>query len=110
MRITKIGKRQEDTLRTLDMPGFAAGYDAVIYNLCLPREDRLERIANAIEQTTERGVPAVLLHRAAHKAATSTTHASVAARGSVFHVGESLSQTQRKILVRKVRAKRPELP
>ncbi len=66
VRITLVGKQQADTLSTLEIQSFAAGYDAVVYNLCLPSEDRLERVRNLIDETTQRGVPAVLLHCAAH--------------------------------------------
>ncbi|MEE2643635.1 MAG: D-arabinono-1,4-lactone oxidase [Myxococcota bacterium] len=61
-----VGKDPEDTLNWLEQPGFALGYDAVIYNICFADLFEPELIDNVISQTRELGVPAVLLHCTMH--------------------------------------------
>jgi len=57
-----VGKHPDDTRALLSAPSFAAGYDVIIYNMCLPDDLDLDMIDNAIGQTRDEGVPAVLLH------------------------------------------------
>lgn len=59
---TRIGKRDEDSLQTLAQEGFAADYDAVLYDFCFPEEDDLALIDNVMRQTQDAGVPTVLVH------------------------------------------------
>ena len=50
---------------------FSDGYDVIIYNLCLTDKDDLQMIDNAISQTRDLGVPAVLMHCTMHSQKTS---------------------------------------
>lgn len=47
-------------------PDFAAGQDAVVYNFCLADSRDMAAMRNIIKQTTEGGVPALLVHCAMH--------------------------------------------
>ena len=74
LELTLVGKRESDLLETLKRERFAEGYDVVIYNLCLADKSDLEMIDNAISQTRDYGVPAVLMHCAMHSFQKTSPH------------------------------------
>ena len=74
VEITLVGKRESDTIETLKRERFSDGYDVIIYNLCLADKDDLQMIDNAISQTRDLGVPAVLMHCTMHSFQKTSPH------------------------------------
>ena len=64
--LTIVGKKQGDTLDTMNTPNFSNGYDVVVYNFCIPENNDYDMIHNVISQTRENGIPAVFIHCAMH--------------------------------------------
>jgi hypothetical protein len=63
--VTVVGEESE-TFATLRHPGFGAGYDAIVYNMCLAANGDEDMVATIIAETRDRGIPAVLLHCSMH--------------------------------------------
>ncbi len=61
-----VGKDPDDTLKFMQEEHFGAGYDVIIYNMCFPSDMDVHRIDNIMSQTRDLGIPAVLVHCAAH--------------------------------------------
>ena len=74
VEITLVGKRESDAIETLKRERFSDGYDVIIYNLCLADKDDLQMIDNAISQTRDLGVPAVLMHCTMHSFQKTSPH------------------------------------
>ena len=74
VEITLVGKRESDTIETMKRDGFAHGYDVIVYNLCLADKDDLQMIDNAISQTRDLGVPALLMHCTMHSFQKTSPH------------------------------------
>ena len=58
---TVIGKHPGDAKALLAQPNFALGYDAVVYNTCFAEPASLEMAENAIAQTRDYGIGALVL-------------------------------------------------
>src|SRR6476469_8526428 len=63
--VTVVGE-EADAFATMRHPGFGAGYDAIVYNMCLAANGDEDMVANVIAETRDRGIPAVLLHCSMH--------------------------------------------
>ena len=74
VEITLVGKRESDVLETMKRDGFAQGYDVIVYNLCLADKDDLQMIDNAISQTRDLGIPALLMHCTMHSFQKTSPH------------------------------------
>ena len=56
----------DETMAFLRSTDFAAGQDAIVYNVCFADSRDLEAMTNLIAQTEQHGVPALLVHCAMH--------------------------------------------
>lgn len=57
-------KEVENKLAT--EPDFGKGSDVIVYNICMARSENLEAPHNIIQQTKEKGIPALLVHCSLH--------------------------------------------
>ena len=91
MTVTSVPGNNDDVMDALAKPGFSAGYDVVLYNLCNAREADFDLAANILAETRDRGAPAVALH--------CTMHTFLTTIGRPFWFGWTgwrLNQAQRK--------------
>jgi len=56
----------DELIEKMKAKAFAKGYDAIVYNFCLAKSKETEACSNAIAQTREHGVPALLIHCSMH--------------------------------------------
>ena len=64
--LTVVGKKQADTLDTMNTENFSNGYDVIVYNFCLAENNDYDMIHNMISQSRDNGIPAVFIHCAMH--------------------------------------------
>jgi len=56
----------DETLEFLQTPDFGLGYSAIVYNFCFADSRDLDAMTNLISQTTDNGIPAMLIHCSMH--------------------------------------------
>lgn len=64
--LTVASGDKDDLFAFLRSKDFAAGQDAIVYNFCLANSRDMVAMENLIAQTTEQGIPALLVHCAMH--------------------------------------------
>lgn len=60
------GSHDEMIEKLATTPDFGAGYDVIVYNFCFAHCDNLNVPHNIIQQTQEKGIPAMLIHCSLH--------------------------------------------
>lgn len=65
-KLTVSSGTHDDQLIRLEDPQLCDGYDVVVYNFCFAKTLNLNAASNIIDQTRNKGVPALVIHCAMH--------------------------------------------